>query len=371
MLRNRVEIRNIRLDEVTLVGQLFNQYWRKNHVFYREPEILIWQYYQNPYSKLFTDDLSLLGTFDKDRLIGVLGYMPFLLNNYGDKKEFGCHFCNWYADASYGFVGLKLLYKIMHSKLFSAMFAFDQTTKSRPIYKRLNWKMEDYFPRYILVTDKACLKEVLVEAKNFYNIIDMLPSPVIVNKSSNKMVDVFEIKTIKELEWDDFYWNSFASKSFGPAREKSYLMWRYGNIPRYLYRFIVSYINGAVSGLIIFRVEQIKNMEEKVVRIMELICTEQSFAPLVNRLIEICFYENVCLVDFFCTYKIYEDLLESHGFTKGIINSAYNLPYLFQPLESQRLMLDYCWKTNSSKFENINNEELYITKGDADNDRPN
>lgn len=371
MLRNLVEIRVIRLDEIGLIGQLFDQYWRKDHIFYREPEILIWQYYQNPYTKLFTDDLSLLGAFDKDRLIGVLGYMPFLLNNYADKKEFGCHLCNWYADSSYGFVGLNLLYKIIRSKPFTAMFAFDQTTKSRPIYKRLNWKMEDCFPRYILVTDKARLKKVLVDAKDFYKIIDMLPSPVIVNKLLNKKVKVFEIQTIEKLEWDDFYWNIFATNSFGPAREKKYLRWRYEDIPRYLYRFIVSYINETVSGLLVFRVEQIKDREEKVLRIVELICTEQSFYPLINHIINLCLSENICLVDFFCTYKIYENLLKSHGFTKGIINSAYNLPYLFQPLENQRLVLNYCWKINSNKFENIDSKELYITKGDADNDRPN
>lgn len=158
-----LEIRDVRLEEARKVGELFHIYWRQNHIFFRNPKVLIWQYYKNPYSRLFTDDLSLKGAYFQNQLIGVEGYIPFVFNLYG-RHEYGCHLCNWFVLPQYraGGCALQILGAIMNQSHFSAFFTFDLTDIARSFYKTLKFMIiENLFPTYVVLLSKERMRNIL------------------------------------------------------------------------------------------------------------------------------------------------------------------------------------------------------------------
>ena len=369
-----IVFRDVRLDEVSAVGELFHKQWRENHIFYRDPSVLLWQFYDNPYRKLFSEDLTLLGAFINNKLVGVHGYMPFVFNILGEKK-YGCHLCNWYAgeEIRKGPCAIRLRNQVLESHFFSVCFGFDLTPPARFIHKRCGMVIEDVFPRYIRFIDKencyhlfkgytgfeSTITEWYRHSKGFY-----------FEEDTNIIAK--EVETILDLPWDEFYWDRIAPLFVGPAREKQYLAWRYEKIPVFQYHYICAYKDDALSGLLVYRIEKVIGSEFKVLRIMDILCDEESSGLLLDRVIEVGRRENVVLADFFCTSDYYDSALAKRGFIIPKGDEPYPIPFLFRPLEPTKLSIDFCWqildpKVDIEKFR----RHLYYTKADGDFDRPN
>ncbi len=336
-----IEIKDFHFNDILFVGELFNTHWRKDHIFFRCPEMLRWYCFDNPYARLFSNRLTVKGAYQDNELIGFFAYFPFLLNNYG-KRAYGFHTAQWFSFPEHRgkSLGSKLLSSAWDNRT-DICFALGNNDAARGIFKKWGWSFIDLWPRYILVLDKT---------------IGPLASP-----------SVEELPTIKHLDWDNFYWNEIAPLSISPAREKQYLLWRYENIPLFKYQYLATYHKGLIRGLLIYRTEKIAT-QEKIVRILEILSIPQYSGALLDKLIALSITEKVNFIDFFCTSRLYENALLDRGFIKDNVNNHYSIPFLFRPLDTITLTLDLAWKATDTT---LNMSGLYLTKGDGFHDVPN
>ncbi|MEA1927055.1 MAG: hypothetical protein U9N73_02525 [Candidatus Auribacterota bacterium] len=370
-----VVFRDVRLDEVPAVGELFHTQWRENHIFYREPRVLEWQYHQNPYAKIFSRDLTLLGAFIDDRLAGVHGYIPFIFNRYGE-RQYGCHFCNWYAapELRKGPWGIRLITDIIKLLPMDAWFGFGFTGMSRPILARIGWKIESAFPRYLRILDPAKCRELVKDQAEFLPFVEKFSGDYLSRTYPDKE-DVIRIEEVDDIpgdRWDEFYWQEIAPFFVGPAREERFLIWRYKEIPIFKYRFLIAREDNQIKGLLVFRVEEVKKSVFKVIRIMDLIAKPPVSGELIDKVLEIAVVEEAALIDFFCTSSIYDNELRDRDFVFSQGDGSYPFPFLFQPIEPGRLTMDFGWQISGDLAESEEcRRDLYYTKADGDLDRPN
>jgi len=368
-----IEFREIKLKEISAVSNLFNEKWRINHIFYRKPEVLKWQYYENPIRSEYTDDMTLLGVFIDDVLYGVHGYIPFIFNYYGKKRR-ACHFCNWYASPEIrrGPIGIRLTTDVLDQYNFQACFGYAFSDFSRFILKRIGWNIEQAFPRYVRITNIENTMEMLNDMANNKKFYQYLKSTIIktsvINNINNYLIE--EIENFNNLKWDNFFWNKLSKNIIGPARDKKYLIWRYKKIPIFKYHILYASNHLGTAGLLIYRIEEVKNTRFKVIRITDILATTEVVEIFAKRVIEIAINEDIAFVDFFCTLSNFEPILQKQGFIYSKNNQAYPVPFLFSPLETDKLKMEFGWKIFDQN-QSLLKQKLYYTKADGDFDRPN
>ncbi|MMZ59222.1 hypothetical protein D1872_212480 [compost metagenome] len=177
--------------------------------------------------------------------------------------------------------------------------------------------------------------------------------------------------------WDSFYYTHIAPKTISVSRNFEFLSWRYLNHPTFNYLVYTAQDQaGNYEGLFIARVESIVNNTAKILRIVEFISKNQDASiALANKIVEIGTEEAVLFADFYCTTDMFNFGLESVGFKKEFTSDDDKivLPSRFQPVDLSVVNLNACLSFYGKKVKRLNllNNNIYFTKGDSDQDRPN
>ncbi len=374
-----ITLRDLRVNESDLAAKFFHSRRRTHHVFYRNRELLLWQYFDNPYAKLFSQGLTFKAAFDGKAMVGVFGYIPFIFNRYGT-RQYGCHLSAWWVQPEYrrGPIAIKLLHELQFRMPFDACIAGINTDVAEKLYERLSWVVLRNIPRLILPVDQVGFVRLLEAAGNGARVqIHSCPSSKHVSVTPGVGVQVSELASfnrLQELDWDQFYWKQFAPSHMGPARETAYLVWRYQEIPTFKYRALIASSGGAMRGLLVFRVEQIKEREEKVIRLVDLVAEHAAAVPLLRALTDEARKQHAVMIDFFYTHSMYEAAQMACGFMDACHpgGERYWFPFLFQPLDYARNRLNCSWWIRDMDLRSAAaRNDFSITKGDYEFDRPN
>jgi hypothetical protein len=376
------EIRDLSVEEADLAATFFHEKWRPNHIFFRNRELLLWQYYRNPYGVHFSGGLTFKAAFEEGRNVGVFAYMPFAFNCYGMRK-FGCHLSAWWVHPEHrrGPLALRLLHCLQDKSSFDACISGINTAVAERLYERMSWVVVRNIPRLVYIVDKARFETLLDPAT-------AIPDPAATavrpahgaggsnttggNKIELELLTSFE--RLRDLGWDAFYWQRIAHQHMGPAREAVYLEWRYGNIPVFHYDGLLAKRSGEISGLLVYRIEQIKNSEQQIIRLVDVIAEPEAIPDLVNGVVEVAVEQRATAIDFFCTHPTYLAQLLSCGFIDACDSGGerYWCPHLFQPLDRARNRLNSAWWIRGMDLQAAAaRSEFCIMKGDYEFDRPN
>lgn len=362
-----IEFRYVGLGEMDAVGSLFEQHWRPGHVFHRRPEVLRWMYHENPYRPRYTDGLSLLGAYRDGELVGVHGCLPLAVNRFGRRLTDGCHLCNWLAapDMRRGPWSIRLTTDPMRSMGKDACFGFSFTPSSRPILDRLGWSRQPAMPHFVRKLDRGAFNGLFADHPAVREAASGWPAGLGAEVSG----DVTEVDDVRSLDWDGAYWERIAPASWGPAREKCWLVWRYQAAPGFTYRFLLARRDGAPSGLLVFRDESVVGTPYTVFRVVDLLAAPGSCLPLLAGLIARGCAEGAAMADFFCASRMLAPDLENMGFVSAEDGEPYPVPFLFRPLDDTVRAYECGW--HAAGVDAAAGKSLYLTKGDGDFDRPN
>jgi hypothetical protein len=366
-----LSIRDLSLTEADVVANFFHAWWRPNHIFYRDRELLLWLYRRNPVAQLFSNGLTVRAAFDGESLAGIFAYIPFVLNRFGERK-YGCHLSAWWAHPAErrGPGGLVLLHSLQHDIRFDAFVAGMNTPVAERLYERLGWVVRYCLPRWVLPLDgerfgalAACdaprKGPLRSEERGLSDSVTIRPL------SAASQLDA--------RDWDRFYWEQFAPGHIGPAREAGYLRWRYDEIPHFRYEFLVARDKGELCGLLVYRNETVRDRQERILRIVDLVCTPEAAPCLIAEVIEVARKAQVVMIDFFCSHAHFQSILERAGFLDAVDTRAgqYWVPYLFQPLDRERMRLNASWWIRGMNLRDASAQhDFFLTKGDYEFDRP-
>ena len=295
-----LEIKRVSSNEISSLIDFIKKH-RTEWTYLNQLSLLSWQYGPNQYLNK-VEKYNIFIAIEKNEILGMICYIPF---NFCFKGEIfsGVWPANWYTKMNIRKdVGLRLLMRLTKMN-FDLTFVGKVTNIAEKIYERLNYHSLGAMPRYFGIIDKESFIKIskisnpsLTKEKQENHIRKQL----LINNFSTEM----EIKEVNKLgnAWDEF-WNTNIQNSFvGVNKCAKYLNWRYFNHPIFNYRALIS-STGSIKGILIYRIEKVKNLDAKFIRILDLIGVSSSFEGLVCRLISLSKKLNIAFVDFFSTSK--------------------------------------------------------------------
>jgi len=133
--------------------------------------------------------------------------------------------------------------------------------------------------------------------------------------------------------------------------------------------------DGAVEGIAVWRIEQVRDRPIRVLRIVEFLGSAAAQEVLVRAALDAARDAGAAVGDFYCASPRVARPLAQAGFALAPTDAAGGLlPSRFQPLESQYfpmttlLRLPGAWRGRVQDL--LDEGRLYITKSDGDQDRP-
>ena len=378
---NQILRRDLELEEAGIAADFFHREWRPNHIFSKNRQLLFWQFFDNPYASLFTRGLTFKVAFCDGEVAGVVGYIPFAFNCYGS-KQYGCHVTNWWTAPAHrrGTVAFGLLRDLQYGMKFDTCIAGGITPLAEKLYEGLRWVLVRNLPRVVLPVDHAGFSRLLDpsgdgawgeaarRAKSMGAEQETEPT------DGTSISELASFDSLSGLGWDAFYWTKLAPSHMGPARETAYLVWRYQQIPIFKYRALIATNANGISGLLVFRMERVKEREEQIVRIVDLAAEPAAVKPLIGTLVEEARSQRALMIDFFSTKSAPLKMLSGSGFIDACSPAGdhYWCPFLFQPLDHQRDRLNCAWWIKGAELRTrLAPGDFYMTKGDNEFDRPN
>jgi GNAT superfamily N-acetyltransferase len=384
MAQHDIRVVPCRCDEVGELQHFIDQYWRRGHILARDEALLRWQYDPLRSRTGLFDGPTILLAKEGKRLVGMLGLICVDCNIRGTIVP-----AAWMAillgipEVRTKGVGLKLL-DALAGLGFEAVFVLGINDQVKQIYRRLGYEILEDMPRWLGVFD-------VERAVRLVTGCSAAPDEAGIRaKCKNCHVraggDAARRSHIEIVDWSGTFaraWNETWSGSFSPRligtnRDAAYLSWRYVNHPSFTYmlRLARETRDGRIAGLAVMRVEQIKDREEKVLRVVEFLATPDAAPSLAQSVIAAGREHGVTFADFYVTHPQAAAPLEAEGFRRYSGNPDVPvLPSRLQPLEGGEFKMQGAFLLSARLRARIgsllSSGDFYVTKSDGDMDRPN
>jgi len=252
-------------------------------------------------------------------------------------------------------LGLKLLeFALERYELVGALGAAEISMR---IYRAYGFRTWPAVPRWVRVLDPGA----------FERLLPGMPAPVAA-KPTRAPSSGFEIRDWTDADaagWDAVWDERIAPGLTGTRRGAAYLDWRYRAHPRFRYRLRVAARDKQPVALLVHRVEIVRDTDIPVVRIVEALGERRALAALADDLVAGGVDEGAAFADFSCTSARPGPALETAGFVLEQ-SLGVELPSRFQPLEAAGPM-PCALKLPDGAV----GSDVYCTRSDADQDRPN
>ena len=330
--------------------EFFRKVYGPGHVLSSSDAFIRWQF-----GWTSAGNCSVKVVFQDGQMVATLGYIPTNVTLHGETVR-GAWVVNWIVDPEQRRLGLgpMLMREVMRQ--FDVTLNVGPGADARELLGRMRWTNFGELPRYVRVLDPVAASRVIgfqVET----------PSKGVA--AADAAVSVRRIDRFAESAGS--LWNRFArSHVAGGCRTSEYLNWRYVDHPAFEYRLFEACRNGVLTGLAVYRLERVLESPVTIGRIVELICVEDAGEALLHAVVEDA-RGHAALVDFFCTLSRYQALMQAAGFSDSSEPWIAAVPTVFQPIDRRRTGIPFM--ADLTKANNAD-ADWYVTKGDADQDRP-
>jgi hypothetical protein len=375
-----VDFRYLNVGEFHRAGQFLNEYWAKDHVYARMPELFDWTFGRR--SLWNREGYSFALAEVKSEIVGILGAIPFVFNCLGRTSR-AVWLVNYMVRPDYrqGPVALRLL----------GMFGSNQPEVTAtaglnsgliPILKALRWQLLEDFPRHFFLLPHA--------VKRMVNLLH-LTYPDWQEDRAEALAHYFKLPALPDtacqgektlpVNWNRYDWPEIASRTVGAVRDLDYLTWRYLEHPFFKYRFI-AVREAERTGLAVWRLETIHRVTPRGLEVVDRIGRLVEFLPVsghnAKNLLSLFAQElhnaNAFAADYYGYHGESRDWLRQFGFNdvKGHPDGQ-TIPTRFQPLDQNggRIINAVLVKNGAPICSVSSDSPWYWTKSDGDQDRPN
>jgi GNAT superfamily N-acetyltransferase len=385
MAVKEITISRCQADEVGDLRRFIDEYWRRGHILARDEALLRWQYDPRRGRQADWPGPTVLVAKEDRRIVGMLGLILAEMNVRGRALP-GAWLAVWLSlpEVRKHGVGLKLLDAAWNLAGCEAVFVIGINEQVKRIYAGLGYEILDEVPRYVAVGDPkpAAALMLSVDANADADSVEVHCDEIAVHENQdregNQQVEAVAHPGLFDADWDAAWAERFAPTLIGTNRDSTYLNWRYVNHPSFDYerRVARDARSGELHGLAVFRVEQIRGREERVLRIVEFLATPEGGPPLAGAVTEAMRRHDVAFADFYCTCEKMAAPLEAVGFRVESHEAGRPvLPCRLQPLEGGvfkmmgAIRLAEEWRQRGGLM--VPSGDLYVTKSDGDMDRAN
>jgi len=336
--------------------------WKRGHVLARDAELLRWQH-----PRPDPDELSILvADGPGGELEGILGVIPVPYCAHGRRGE-GAWLTTWVVrpEARTAQLGLALLRAAMDGPDFVGTLGGNDTTMR--LLRALRFDTRASVPRWVRGGSRRALRDLLGAAGVAPVPAALTGAPVAAPPPG---VTVEPWSQDAAEAWDLAWHERVAGRIAGTWRDRRYLEWRYRRHPRFGYELrLARGGDRAALGLLVYRRQPVHGREEEVIRVVELLGEPAGTRALAIHLAHETASERTAFLDFYCTSEPFAAALTEAGGFVPEATLGVSLPALFQPLDARRTALTAAlWTPDERPFAD---DDVYFTRADCDQDRPN
>jgi GNAT superfamily N-acetyltransferase len=382
----QILIKHCSEDDVDALRQFIDTHWQHGHILARDAVLLRWQF-DHIRSKTGTFKApSILLAWRGDRIVGMLGLICFDFNLRGIPIP-AVWLSHWFTIPEFRAhgIGLKLLWAV-HDLGYDAIFVLGINDTARKVYSALGFELLPSMPRWIGVFNVGQTARLLESVNRVTNVksLDDICGQYRIDKGrkapEGSNVRVVDWSASFAAAWDSFWTGELAPTLVSPGKDSAYLKWRYVDHPTFKYemRLALNARTRDVLGLAVFRVEKIRERDERILRVLEFLTTPEAESALALSLIRAAQSHNTIFADFYCTSERAVRALEIVGFKRhASAKNETDFPARFQPMEAGRSEISGAfWLSNSLRrklgpAQLLTSNDFYVTKSDGDQDRPN
>ena len=251
-----IDFRYAKLDEYQRVSDFVDQHWAHDHIYTRSRPLFDWTFHRPGHWD--PDSYSVSLALDRDELVGILGGIPFTMNQFGQTSK-SIWIVNYVIRADYrkGATALQLLSSFRKPE-FPGTVAFGINPATAVIYKVLRGQVLPEIPRHFLIMPGQSAR--MVKALK-------IAYPDWSDERATSLASAFELEKLPSATasfggavpagWDEIDWPEHALRTIGAVRDADYMKWRYSTHPVFEYKFI-TVGEGSRTGLAVWRLETIR-----------------------------------------------------------------------------------------------------------------
>jgi len=369
--------------DVPALMRFIGSQWHPDHVLSRDETLLRWQFAPERLQGQRAPGPTVMLAWLEGEIIGMLGLTGFEFNALGERYP-AMWLSQWFATPAHRRhnVALRLMWAARDLRL-EAMATLGANTSSARLLARLGFELIPSLSRWVGVFDVPAAAELVCGANPTLG----LPAAAALCRTHlvRPPTGAKAMGSLRAVDWStdtaaawDRCWNGVLARQIVAAcRDAAYLNWRYVSHPRFEYqlRGAQRASDGAVEGIVVWRVERVRDRATWVLRIVEFLGTPAAEAVLARSVLEAGRDSGAAMGDFYCASARSAEVLVRAGFQRapappgGVV-----FPSRFQPLESQHfpmttlVRLPGAWRGRMREL--LDEGRLYITKSDGDQDRP-
>lgn len=365
-----MEIRLLKINEIDKLLDAIKRLWNPNHVYCRNPELLKYLIYNTPYRKDYCgndENTSCYVVIDDNKVVGFEGLIPLEGNIFGESVSASTATL-LKMDKNYKLAGIDLI-ETVYKNDPSIHVSIGTNTRALKLFSALGRYTFKDFPRWVWTNKFDELKKIFkIDNNSILNCLNW-------NISSNNILPKGSYDSfIEEEKWNKFYNMSFAKRTIGIKRDYKFLKWRYIDYPFFNYKIILlKDVEGNYKGLAVYRIESILDGKYKIGRILEFIYDDIDYG--MNLCSKLQNEEDILFWDFYCLSSITATALEYCGFIRLDRNESNKMiPTRFQPIDFNVMNIMGAIRLSEDAKHKVNlviDQQWYVTRGDADQDRPN
>ena len=292
---------------------------------------------------------------------GCIGYVPVEFSA-GGRVVRGAWAANWMVAESYRRLGLGPLLIRELAASFDVTLALGGNRDAHDLLPRMGWTDFGDLRRYVAVLNPQAAGLLSVTGT-----IEWPPAPQIPPGGSR---DVIVAQVARFSEEATALWDRLYGHCAGTRRTADYLNWRYEQHPNFQYRLFESRMAGTLTGIAVYRIEEVRDVPVRMGRLVEMIATDEDAVTLLAAVLDDGRGHGVAAFDFFCSSSRVAPVLERAGFLPGERAPAIEVPMLFQPIDRSRTGVLFMAHTKKVT-EAGQASDWYVTSADGDQDRPN
>jgi hypothetical protein len=344
-------------DEVGISDSSFEAFFAKHWVrpiALSDHKFAKWQFASPPAANGRNQSIVAFDT-DQNAVAGIMGLnpRPFFL---GDEQVNGAELTTWIVAEGYrsSGAGAKIVTEIMSR--YDALIGMGISSMALPIYRRLGFRYLRAIPRFVRVLDvekAAQIGNISALGRRLIRMDGAEPQSFVL-RSADSPSEMFE-RSRQRL-------NLF-------SRDAEHLQWRYQTHPYFKYE-LFNLSSGGGEAFVAVRMEtSVTNL--RVLHVTDCFGDEVAMPGAIAFIQEYAKAENADFCDFYCTSAKLNRFFLAANWHSVLDDLDVQLPHLFHPVEMRdppTTSLIYWSKGRMTEMADFG--RLYITKQDADFDRP-
>lgn len=324
-----------------------------------EPGFYNWQFKHVPHQNNI--DSCCLAKNNDDEIVGVMGVNSRLFILDGEYVR-GAELTTWIIKPEYRNKSFASKMITFLQEKYHLLMGMGITNDALPVYLRNGFHYLRAIPRYIKILnwdDISRFAKYTPLAKK----VDRYWKKTVATPSF--LMREFNEDSLKNIN-SKFY---MANNMF--SRNIEYIHWRYQNHPEFNYELAIVYSENCDEEVFVSTRTETGANGIKILHIMDMYGSENNMLPAINFVIDKAENLDIPIIDFFSTNSKINSYFTASGWFSTTDDAFFQFPHLFQPLELRNpatTSLIYWTKLNETTFWDIG--KLYLTKQDADFDRP-